>query len=107
MEYFCQRYTHFMSIMLHVAKALYVWFRRRKDNGHLTDLALNWKVARAKKEDCQFSGRTGKHLSLYFMAKKFSMVRFAPQSTHLQYLNLQINSVCAWTKHRRGCHIIT
>ena len=47
-------------------KALYVWCRRRKDNEHLTSLASNRKVStkRAKNEDCQFTGRTGKHLPL-------------------------------------------
>ena len=65
-EYFCQIHIFYVNI---AGKALYVWFRRRKDNEHLTSLALNQKVstARTKNEDCQFTDRTGKHLSLWLM----------------------------------------
>ena len=73
-------------------KAQFVWFRLRKDDEHLTSFVLGKYQQQEPRTKTQFTGRTGEHLSLP-TEKKTSMVEFAPQSTHLQYLNLQINSV--------------
>ena len=67
--------TYFMSVML----ARYCLFG--SDAGKIMNIWLalfQVSTARAQNEDCQFTCRTGKHLSLW--RRKPSMVEFVPQS---------------------------
>ena len=73
-------------------KALFVWFRRRKDNEHLTSLVLGKYQQQEPRTNTEFSGRTGKRLSLW--RRNFYGWVGSTVITHLQYLSLQINNLC-------------
>ena len=87
-------------------KALFVWFRRRKDSEHLTSFVLG-------KYQQQEPGTKTVNLQ----AELVNICHYGEENvsgwvgstviTHLQYPNLQINSVLLGTKHRRCSQIIT
>ena len=93
MEYFCQRYTRILY-QYNAAKVLHVWFRRRKDNEHLTGLALGKYQQQGPRTKTVNLQAELVNICHYIIGEEKVYGRFGSTViTHLQYLNLHINSV--------------
>ena len=92
MEYFCQRYRRILC--QNAGKALFVWFRRRKDNEHLISFVLG-KCRQQEPRTKTFNLQAELVNICHYGRGEENIYGWVGSTviTHLQYLNLHINSV--------------